>query len=250
MYNAITTESSPSTRQKTGAPAVSLACAQQNELLRALPRAELERLFPALELVRLGAGKRLYDFGAQLDYAYFPTNAIISLQYINEDGAITETAVVGREGVTGVAIYRGELAGNTAVVTGAGYGYRLPVEALRSTFAEGGELARQLMRYTSAMFTQLAQNVVSSRHSSIDQKLCRWLLERLDRTLGQQLKVTQEAIASLLGVRRESITAAAAKLQADGAIECRRGVIDVIDRTLLEAGAGACYFAPRLACVM
>ena len=247
MSNAITLDSTPATRQIMGTQAVSMAGAQQNELLRALPRAELERLFPELELVQLSVGKRLYDFGEQLDYAYFPTNAIISLQYINEDGATTEVAVVGREGVTGVAVYRGERAGNTAVVQGAGYGYRLKADTLRALFAEGGELAHQLMRYTSSMFAQLAQNVVSSRHSSIDQKLCRWLLERLDRSLGNELKATQESIANLLGVRRESITAAACKLQQEGIIQCRRGVIVVIDRTGLELNAGGCYFAARLA---
>ena len=233
--------------RSTASPAMSLAGARQNELLRALPEADLERLFAHMELVPLKSGQCLYDFGDELEYSYFPTNAIVSLQYINEEGATTEIAVVGREGVAGVAVYRGERASNTAVVTGAGYGYRLHAEALRGMFAEGGMLAQQLMRYTSSMFTQLAQNVVSSRHSSIDQKLCRWLLERLDRSIGTELKATQENIANLLGVRRESITASAAKLQAEGAIQCRRGVIDVLDRTILESNAGACYFAPRLA---
>ncbi|CAN7345662.1 Crp/Fnr family transcriptional regulator [Pseudoduganella sp. LjRoot289] len=248
MYNAITTESCAATRQTTGPQAVSLAGAQQNEVLRALPLAELERLFPELELVQLSPGKRLYDFGEQLEYAYFPTNAIVSLQYINEEGATTEIAVVGREGVAGVAIYRGERASCTAVVQAAGYGYRLDADTLRDMFAEGGELAHQLMRCTSRMFAQLAQNVVSSRHSSIDQKLCRWLLERLDRSLGNEIKATQETIANLLGVRRESITAAACKLQQEGVIQCRRGVIVVLDRSGLELGAGCgCYFAARLA---
>jgi CRP-like cAMP-binding protein len=244
---ASATAAIPGVRRTAAAPVMSLAGARQNELLRALPEPDLERLCSHMELVPLKAGQCLYDFGDELEFCYFPTNAIVSLQYINEDGATTEIAVVGREGVAGMAFYRGERASNTAVVTGAGYGYRLDADVLRSSFAEGGVLARQLMRYTSSMFTQLAQNVVSSRHSSIDQKLCRWLLERLDRSLGSELKATQENIANLLGVRRESITASAAKLQAEGAIQCRRGVIEVLDRSILEGNAGACYFAPRLA---
>jgi CRP-like cAMP-binding protein len=246
MYNAISTAASSAIRQPAAAQPVSLTGAQQNELLRALPLADLEDLMAELELVPLSAGKCLYDFGDKLEYAYFPTNAIISLQYINEDGATTEIAVVGREGVAGLAVYRGEQASHTAVVTGAGYGYRLKSETLRQLFAEGGELAQQLMRYTSSMFAQLAQNVVSSRHSSIEQKLCRWLLERLDRSTGNELKATQETIANLLGVRRESITAAACKLQQEGIIQCRRGVIVVVDRSGLEINAGGCYFAARM----
>ena len=224
---------------------VSLAGAQQNELLRALQRDELESLFPHLELVQLPAGKELYGFGQRLDYAYLPTNAIISLQYINEEGATTEIAMIGREGIAGAAMYPDERATNSAIVQCAGYAYRLHTDVLRAAFRSGGTLARQLMRYTSIMFAQLAQSVVSSRHSSIDQKLCRWLLDRLDRSLTAEMRVTQEIIANLLGVRRESITAACGKLQADGLIECRRGKIVVLDREGLELGAGACYFAAR-----
>ncbi len=226
-------------------PAISLTGVQQNELLRALPQAELERLIPSLELVAMPVGKHLYDFGDKVEYSYFPTTAIVSLQYVNEDGVTTEIAVVGREGVAGVTMYKGERASNTAVVQAAGYGYRLRTDTLRELFSEGGVLAQQLMRYTSSLFAQLAQNVVSSRHSSIEQKLCRWLLERLDRSPSEELKVTQELIANLLGVRRESITAAAGKLQADGLIQCRRGMIIVLDRSGLERCAGACYFAAR-----
>ncbi|MRV73574.1 helix-turn-helix domain-containing protein [Duganella sp. FT92W] len=224
---------------------VSLTGAQQNDLLRALERDELESLFPHLELVQLPAGKELYGYGERLDYAYLPTNAIISLQYINEDGATTEIAMIGREGIAGAAMYPDERATHTAIVQCAGYAYRLHTDVLRNALRTGGTLAQQLMRYTSIMFAQLAQSVVSSRHSSIDQKLCRWLLDRLDRSLSEELKVTQEAIANLLGVRRESITAACGKLQADGMIECRRGKIVVLDREGLELGAGACYFAAR-----
>jgi len=228
-------------RAKAAPQGISVTGLQQNELLRALPLHELERLLPELELVAMPTGKHLYDFGEQIQYSYFPTTAIVSLQYVNEDGVTTEIAVVGREGVAGVAMYKGERASNTAVVQAAGYGYRLRTDALRALFAEGGMMAQQLMRYTSCLFAQLAQNVVSSRHSSIEQKLCRWLLERLDRSPSNELKVTQELIANLLGVRRESITAAAGKLQDEGLIQYRRGNITVLNRQGLEDYAGECY---------
>src|SRR5476649_1429672 len=228
-----------------GAPAakaaqpVSTLGAQQNDLLRALSREDLMLLFEQLEFVKL--------CGGQIDYAYFPTNAIISLQYVMADGATTEIAVVGREGVAGLSLHALDRANCDAVVQAAGYGYRLKTEALRAAFNEGGALAQQLMRYSSAMFAQLAQNVVGSRHSSIEQKLCRWLLDRLDRSMTNELKVTQETIAQMLGVRRESITGAAGKLQEEGMIECRRGLVVVLDRPRLESYAGTCYRAGRSA---
>jgi CRP-like cAMP-binding protein len=234
-----------------GAPAAKLAQpvstlgAQQNDLLRALSREDLILLFEQLEFVKLTSGQRLYECGDKIDYAYFPTNAIISLQYVMADGATTEIAVVGREGVAGLSLHALDRANCDAVVQAAGYGYRLKTEALRDAFNEGGALAQQLMRYTSAMFAQLAQNVVGSRHSSIEQKLCRWLLDRLDRSMTNELKVTQETIAQMLGVRRESITGAAGKLQDEGMIECRRGLVVVLDRPRLESYAGTCYRAGR-----
>jgi CRP-like cAMP-binding protein len=229
------------------APApISLTGAQQNELLRALGRDDLERLFPHLELVALKKGDYLYEFGSKYEYAYFPTNAIVSLHYVMEDGATTEIGVVGREGVLGVAMYANERATCSALVQAGGYGYRLRTDALRDLFAEGGAFAQLLMRHTFAMFGQLAQNVVGTRHSTLEQKLSRWLLERLDRSLTSELKVTQETMATMLGVRRESITLAAGKLQADGLIQYRRGTIAVLDRSGLEACAGACYKAGRV----
>lgn len=233
-------------RADTAPSPISLTGAQQNELLRALGRADLERLFPHLELVPLKKGDYLYDFGSKFEYAYFPTNAIVSLHYVMEDGATTEIAVVGREGVVGVAMYANERATCSAVVQSAGYGYRLRTEALRDLFNEGGAFAQLLMRYTFAMFGQLAQNVVGTRHCTLEQKLSRWLLERLDRSLSSELKVTQETMATMLGVRRESITLTAGKLQADGLIQYRRGTIVVLDRDGLEACAGACYKASRI----
>jgi CRP-like cAMP-binding protein len=222
---------------------ISLIGAQQNDLLRALSRDDLTALFGDLDLVTLPAGKHLFDYGDNVEFTYFPTNAIVSLQYVMEDGATTEIAVVGREGVVGVALYPTERASYSAVVQTAGYGYRLRTSVLREVFYTGGPLAQQLMRYTSAMFAQLAQSVAGSRHTSIEQKLCRWLLERLDRSMGNELKVTQEMIANMLGVRRESITGAAGKLAEEGLIAYRRGCVTVLDRDGMERRAGSCYQA-------
>ena len=222
-------------------PVISYSGTQQNELLAALPREVLESLFAHLELVSLPFGKELFEYGGKMDYAYFPTTAIISLLYVMEDGATTEIAVVGHEGVIGVSLFAGERAMCSAVVQGAGYGYRLKAQHLRDAFNQGGALPALLMRYNTALFAQMAQNAVGGRHSSIEQKLCRWLLDRLDRSPGNELKVTQEMISIMLGVRRESITAAAGKLQDDGLITYRRGNITVLDRSGLERYAGECY---------
>ncbi|WP_295996681.1 Crp/Fnr family transcriptional regulator [Rugamonas sp.] len=222
-------------------PVVSYSNAQQNELLAALPRAVLESLFEHLELVALPFGKELFEHGGKLDNVYFPTTAIVSLLYVMEDGATTEIAVVGHEGVVGVSLFAGERAMCSAVVQADGYGYRLKAQHLRDAFNQGGALPQLLMRYNTALFAQMAQNAVGGRHSSIEQKLCRWLLDRLDRSPSNELKVTQEMISIMLGVRRESITAAAGKLQDDGLITYRRGNITVLDRAGLERYAGECY---------
>ncbi len=258
MYNAHTTASTLNANTSArlisigaadykvaATPAISLTGAQQNELLRALSRAELERLFAHLELVTLPVGKHLFDFGNKIEYTYFPTNAIVSLLYVMEDGATTEIAVVGREGVVGVALFAAERATCSAVVQSAGYGYRLRTEFLREVFNEGGALAQLLMRYNSALFAQMAQNVVGGRHCTIEQKLARWLLDRLDRSLSNELKVTQDTMANMLGVRRESITVTARKLQDDGLIQYRRGTVTVLDRDGLEQHAGTCYRAAK-----
>lgn len=222
-------------------PQISFSGAQQNELLAALPRAALETLFEHLELIELPFGKELFEYGSPLDHVYFPTNAIVSLLYVMADGATTEIAVVGHEGVVGVSLVAGERAMCGAVVQSAGYGYRLKTQYLREAFNQGGALPQLLMRYTNALFAQMAQNAVGGRHSSIEQKLCRWLLDRLDRSPSNELKVTQELISIMLGVRRESITAAAGKLQDEHLIHYRRGNITVLDRFGLERYAGECY---------
>lgn len=225
----------------SGAAPISLLGAQQNELLRALSRDELIALFAHLELMPLAAGRHLFEVGQELESAYFPTNAIVSLQYVTEEGTASEIAVVGREGVVGVSMYQGECANCSAVVQTAGYGYRIRAAVLREALFDGGTLAQQLLRHASALFAQLAQTVAGVRHGSIEQRLCRWLLDRLDRSLSNELKVTQEMIASLLGVRRESITGCAGKLQDDGLIEYRRGTVVVLDRSAVERRAGSCY---------
>ena len=222
-------------------PVVSYSGTQQNELLAALSRDDLETLFEHLELVALPFGKELFEYGSKLENVYFPTTAIVSLLYVMEDGATTEIAVIGHEGVVGMSLFMGERAMCSAVVQSAGYGYRLKTHYLRDAFNQGGALPQLLMRYTNALFAQMAQNAVGGRHSSIEQKLCRWLLDRLDRSPSNELKVTQELISIMLGVRRESITAAAGKLQDDGLIQYRRGNITVIDRQGLEEYAGECY---------
>ena len=218
---------------------------QKNALLAALPCHELESLFEHLELVALPSGKTLFDYGCVLDDVYFPTTAIVSLLYVMEDGATTEIAVIGREGVAGMSLFMGERAMCSAVVQSAGYGYRLKARHLRDAFSQGGALPELLMRYTNALFAQMAQNAVGGRHSSIEQKLCRWLLERLDRSQSSELKVTHALISIMLGVRRESITAAAGRLQDEGLIQYSRGKITILDRHGLEALAGECYQVAR-----
>ncbi|MDC8758859.1 Crp/Fnr family transcriptional regulator [Janthinobacterium fluminis] len=250
MYSPPSTAATPPVRaaecKAAGATVISIAGAQQNELLRALGRDELERLFAHLELVSLPAGKHLFDFGDKIAHCYFPTNAIVALLYVMADGATTELAVIGSEGAVGVALYEAERASCSAVVQSAGYGYRLKTACMRALFHEGGTLAQLLMRHNGALFSQMAQNVVGGRHCSIEQKLCRWLLERLDRSPSNELKLTQDTMASMLGVRRESVTVAARKLQDAGLIRYRRGTVVVLDRNGLERAAGACY---RAACV-
>jgi len=226
-------------------PIISVTGAQQNNLLKALSRTDLESLFGDLELVALPAGKRLFDLGGLYEYTYFPTNSIISLMYINDDGASTEIAVVGHEGVVGVALYDGERASCCAIVQTAGYAYRLKTSVLRAAFKQGGPLAQLMFRYTSALLTQIAQNVVASHHCSIEQKLARWLLERLDRSTSSEMKITQDSMASMLGVRRESVTVAASKLQDAGLIQYHRGTVEVLDRSGLERHAGTCYQAAK-----
>lgn len=214
----------------------------QNHLLAALPAAELERLAANLELVQMRLGDLLYEPGGQLQYAYFPTSSIVSLHYVMESGASAEAAGVGNEGMLGISLFMG---GNTttssAVVQTAGYGYRLKWQVLKQEFGQAGLFQRLLLRYTQALMTQMTQTAVCNRHHTIEQQLCRWLLLTLDRLPSNELIMTQELVASMLGVRREGITEAAGKLQSIGFISYRRGHISVLNRAGLERQTCECY---------
>ena len=216
--------------------------ATQNFLLAALPPVELARLQSQLELVPMLLGDVLYEAGGQLPYAYFPTTAIVSLQYMTEDGASAEVAGVGNEGVLGVSLFLGgNSTTNRATVQTGGSGYRLKGRALVEEFNRAGPMQRLLLRYSQALMTQMAQTAVCNRHHSVEQQLCRWLLATLDRLPSTQLTMTQELIAGMLGVRREGITAAAGHLQQLQCIHYRRGHIIVLDRQGLESRACECY---------
>ena len=213
-----------------------------NHLLAALPADEYARIFPSLELVPLILGDTLCESGIPMRHAYFPTDAIVSLLYVMEDGASAEIAVVGNEGVVGVSLFMGgETTTSQAVVQSAGHAYRVRAQLLKEEFFRAGPMQRLLLRYTQALLTQMAQTAVCNRHHTVDQQLCRWLLLSMDRLPSNQLTMTQELIANMLGVRREGVTEAAGKLQHDGLIEYRRGHITVLDRGGLEARVCECY---------
>lgn len=219
-----------------------IADPQQNHLLAALPADVKQRLFAHLELVPLPLGDVLYESGDALHHVYFPTDAIVSLLYVMESGASAEISVVGNEGLIGVSVFMGgESTPSRAVVQSAGYAYRLAGQRLKDEFNRHGELLQLMLRYTQALITQMAQTAVCNRHHSIDQQLCRWLLLALDRLPGNQLNMTQELIANMLGVRREGVTDAAGKLQRVGVIEYSRGHITVLDRPRLERLSCECY---------
>ena len=215
---------------------------QQNRILDALPAAERDRLFPHLKLVTMPLGMVLYESGDTLRHIYFPTDSIVSLLYVLEDGASAEIAVVGNEGAIGVALFMGgETTPSRAIVQSAGSAYRLTGARLKQEFNRHGDMLHVLLRYTQSLITQMAQTAVCNRHHSVDQQLCRWLLLSLDRLSTNQLKMTQELIANMLGVRREGVTEAAGKLQKKGVIRYNRGHITVLDRTLLEQLSCECY---------
>ncbi|RPH67016.1 MAG: Crp/Fnr family transcriptional regulator [Burkholderiales bacterium] len=218
----------------------------ENHLLAALATAVGERIFPALELVPMPLGHVLYESGSELRHVYFPTTSIVSLLYVMLDGASAEIAVVGNDGIIGVALFMGgETMPNRAVVQSAGHAYRLRGNLLKEEFNRSGELQHLLLRYTQALLTQMAQTAVCNRHHSLDQQLCRWLLLSLDRLPSNELVMTQELIANMLGVRREGVTEAAGNLQRAGLIEYSRGRITVLDRAGVEARACECYAVVR-----
>jgi CRP-like cAMP-binding protein len=215
---------------------------QQNQILDALSPAARERLLLHLQVEALPLGMVLYESGDTLRHIYFPTDSIVSLLYVLEDGASAEIAVVGNDGAIGVALFMGgETTTNRAIVQSAGSAYRLTGSRLKQEFERHGEMLHILLRYTQALITQMAQTAVCNRHHSVDQQLCRWLLLSLDRLSSNQLVMTQELIANMLGVRREGVTEAAGKLQKLGVIEYSRGRITVLDRPQLEQLSCECY---------
>ncbi len=218
----------------------------QNHLLAALQPAELERLAPHLQIVALRLGEVLCESGDPIRHLHFPTTAIISLQYALADGGSSEVAGLGNEGVLGLPLFMGgERSAQRAVVQTGGHGYRLPADALMAEFNRNGPLFRLLLRHTQALIAQIAQTAACNRHHSLHQQLCRWLLLTLDRLPGNELTMTQELIASMLGVRREGVTEAAGRLQALNLIRYRRGHITVVDRAGLEGQVCECYAVVR-----
>jgi CRP-like cAMP-binding protein len=215
---------------------------RENQLLARLPDEELVRWLPHLEPVDMPLGKVLYESGATLLYVYFPTSAIVSLLYVMEDGASAEIAVVGYEGIVGISRFMGgESTPSRAVVQSGGNGYRLKASLMLEEFNRAGNVMHLLLRYTQALITQMAQTAVCNRHHTLDQQLCRWLLLSLDRLRSNELVMTQELIANMLGVRREGVTAAAGRLHRAGLINYQRGHISVLDRWQLERRTCECY---------
>ena len=215
---------------------------KKNHLLASLPEPEWQRWRSQLELVDLPLGKVLYESGATLSHVYFPIDAIVSLLYVMENGASAEIAMVGNEGLVGISLFMGgESTPSRAVVQSAGQGYRLHAQTMKDEFNRAGPVLHLLLRYTQALITQMTQTAVCNRHHSLDQQLCRWLLLSLDRLAGNDLTMTQELIANMLGVRREGVTEAALGLQNAGLIRYARGHITVLDRKGLEARTCECY---------
>src|SRR6266404_3983534 len=215
---------------------------KENRLLAAMPDADYQALLPMLQRVPMPLGQAVYESGGPQGYVYFPTSCIVSLLYVLADGATAEIAVTGNEGLVGIALFMGgETTPSRAVVQSAGHGYRLRASVLKKEFERGGALQHLLLRYTQALITQMAQTAVCNRHHSVDQQLCRWLLLSLDRLSSNQLTMTQELIANMLGVRREGVTEAAGKLHKLGVIRYARGQITVLDRPKLEQLCCECY---------
>jgi CRP-like cAMP-binding protein len=214
----------------------------ENHLLACLPDTEWQRWLPELERVEMPLGQVLYESGGTLSHVYFPTTAIVSLLYVMENGASAEIAVVGNEGIVGISLFMGgDSTSSRAVVQSAGLGLRLKAQIMKDDFNRAGPVLHLLLRYTQALITQMAQTAVCNRHHSLDQQLCRWLLLSLDRLQGNELVMTQELIANMLGVRREGVTEGALKLQQAGLIRYARGHISVLDRDGLEKRTCECY---------
>lgn len=215
---------------------------KDNLLIAALPQDSRDRLVPDLELVHLPLGKVIHEAGDTEHYVYFPTNSIVSLLYTMISGSSAEIAVVGKEGIVGIAVFMGgESTTSRAVVQSEGSAFRLPRQQLKDEFDRHGSFMSLMLRYTQSLITQMAQTAVCNRHHTIDQQLCRWLLLSLDRLPGNELAMTQELIANMLGVRREGVTEAAGKLHRMNVIHYKRGHIHVLDRSKLESLSCECY---------
>lgn len=214
----------------------------RNHIFEAMPTNEWERLLPFIETIELPLGKVLYEPGTKMSHVIFPSSAIVSLLYALENGSSAEIAVVGNEGVVGISIFMGgESTSSRAVVQSAGVGYKIKSSMLLDEFNRGGPIMHLLLRYTQALITQMSQTAVCNRHHSLDQQLCRWLLLSADRLTGNELIMTQELIANMLGVRREGVTEAALKIQKAGLIQYARGHITILDRHGLERSTCECY---------
>jgi len=214
----------------------------KNKLLASLLKEARERFYPGLELVKMQLGEVLYSPDKEINHVYFPTTAIVSLLNVMESGASAEIAVVGNEGIVGISLFMGgETTSSWAVVQSEGYAYRLSGRLLKKEFFRAEKLQRLLLRYTQSLITQMAQTASCNRHHTVDQQLCRWLLLSLDRLPSNELRMTQELIANMLGVRREGVTEAAGHLQKAGLIQYSRGKITVIDRKGLEERVCECY---------
>jgi CRP-like cAMP-binding protein len=214
-----------------------------------MPAGDFARIAAHLELIPMKLGDVLYEPGTRLRHVYFPTTAIVSLLYVMENGASAEIAIVGNDGILGISLFMGgESTPSRAIVQSAGHGFRLRAQLLKDEFGRFGSTLHLLLRYTQALITQMAQTAVCNRHHSVDQQLCRWLLLSLDRLSSNELAMTQELIANMLGVRREGVTEAAGKLQDAGLIQYRRGRIIVLDRAGLEARSCECYRVVRKEC--
>ena len=222
---------------------------EQNRLLAALPGDVRQRLYPHLQFVSMPLGAVLYESGDVEQHVYFPTDSIVSLLYVMDNGAPAEISVVGNDGIVGIAVFMGgESTPSRAIVQSAGGAYRLAGQRLKDEFSRHEEFLHVMLRYTQALITQMAQTAVCNRHHVIDQQLCRWLLLSLDRLSGQELVMTQELIANMLGVRREGVTEAAGRLHKLGVIEYRRGRIRVLDRPKLESLSCECYAVVQREC--
>jgi CRP-like cAMP-binding protein len=242
FYGAVSTNRNPQLANGWKAGMATPHSPLQNHLLAALPDSDYARLLPDLELIPMPLGWAVYESGGHLGYMYFPTTSIVSLLYVMENGASVEIAVTGNEGLVGISLFMGgESTPSRAVVQSAGNGYRLKAAILKREFALGGHLQHLALRFTQTLITQMAQTAVCNRHHTLDQQLCRWLLLALDRMPGDELVMTQELIANMLGVRREGVTEAAGKLQDSGLIKYSRGRIHVLDRAGLEQRVCECY---------